>query len=97
MIVISDTTAITNLFQIRKIDILRQLYGQVIISNICKKWLDKVLSQKIFLEQTDWIRVEGINNEELKNELLEILDLGELEAIILTIEAKKKHTSLKNQ
>lgn len=86
MIIVSDTTAITNLFQIGKIEILRQLYGQIIIPLSVKNELDVIPNQKLFLERTDWIRVEALNNQSLKNELLEILDLGEAEAIALTIE-----------
>jgi len=86
MIIVSDTTAITNLFQIGQIDILRQLYEQVIIPLSVKNELDVIPSQKVFLERTDWIKVEQVSNQSLKNELLETLDVGEAKAIVLTIE-----------
>lgn len=86
MVVISDTTAITNLFQIGKIEILQELYEEIIIPMSVKNELDVIPAQKIFLEKVDWIKVEKVSSQSLKNKLLETLDIGEAEAIALTIE-----------
>ncbi|PPK88368.1 hypothetical protein CLV84_1335 [Neolewinella xylanilytica] len=86
MIVVSDTSTITNLHQIDRLDVLRSLYGTIIIPPAVRRELYRIEGQQGAIEQSDWIRTEYPKDQTLITELLEELDLGESEAIALAIE-----------
>lgn len=86
MIVISDTSAITNLYQVGYLEILKDLYGEITVTPGVRRELYKVEEQQDFLESTNWIKTAYPKNDRLINELLESLDLGESESIALAIE-----------
>ena len=88
MVVISDTTAITNLYQIKLLLIVKELYGEIIIPEGVYEELSKFSNQKSAIDKSDWIKVKKIEDESLVKELLEELDQGEAEAITLAIETK---------
>lgn len=81
MIIVSDTSCISNL--------LKSIYGKVIIPDAVNKELlqsksfDSKLSEINFL---DWIEVREVENQNLVDSLLNELDQGESEAIILAKE-----------
>ena len=91
MIVVSDTSTITNLHQVDRLDLLRSLYGTIIIPPGVRRELYRIEGQHAELEKLDWIRTEYPKNHSLITELLEELDLGESEAIALAIELKAKY------
>lgn len=86
MIIISDTTTITNLWKIGRLDILRQLYGVVIIPKAVWDELTAIPQQAIDLVQQNWIQVQLPNNQAFVDQLLQELDEGESEAIALSVE-----------
>ncbi|MDX2305088.1 MAG: DUF3368 domain-containing protein [Microscillaceae bacterium] len=86
MIIISDTTTITNLWKIVRLDILRQLYGVVIIPKAVWDELTAIPQQAIDLVQQNWIQVQLPNNQAFFYQLLQELDEGESEAIALSVE-----------
>lgn len=86
MIVVSDTSAISNLFQIDQLDLLKKLYGEIIIPETVRGELEELEKQKKIIEKNPWIRIEQPLNQALIENLLEDLDLGESEAIVLAIE-----------
>lgn len=88
MVIVSDTTAITNLYQIKLLLIIKQLYGQIMIPRGVYEELSRFSNQKSIVDNTGWIKVVDIKNTELLKELLTILDLGEAEAITLAKETK---------
>lgn len=88
MIVVSDTSAISNLFQIGILDILHRLYGRILIPPGVKKELYSVDDQALALDQIEWIEVKYPTDQKLVSILLEDLDLGEAESIVLAIEMK---------
>ncbi|MCO6476679.1 MAG: DUF3368 domain-containing protein [Phaeodactylibacter sp.] len=88
MVVISDTTAITNLYQVKLLLIVKELYGQIIIPEGVYEELSRLSNQKRIIDQADWITIQKIKNKELRRELLKELDQGEAEAITLAIEIK---------
>lgn len=81
MIVISDTSPITNLLQIGAADLLRQLYEDVLIP-------EAVQSELLTLHPSlpPFLRCEPIRNVQAVERLLGELDLGEAEAIVLALE-----------
>ena len=89
IVIISDTTAITNLYKIGKLQHIKWLFANIIIPK-------SVLSELLELEKNgrnideikkaDWITVASVNDTDLLAQLLTELDLGEAESIALAKE-----------
>lgn len=88
MLVISDTSTVTNLIQIGKLDLLEKLFGEVLIPQKVYEELSDYENQKVQLDSCDWILVKTVSDRRAVAELREILDAGEAEAIILAQESK---------
>lgn len=86
MIVVSDTSPITALLTIHKIDLLRQLYGEVKIPTA-------VANELLAYHTTvpSFIQTAPVGENPLLEQLKRQLDLGEAEAIVL---AKELHADL---
>jgi predicted nucleic acid-binding protein len=78
MIVVSDTSPITALLTIQKIDLLRQLYSDVKIPPAVSKEL-RAYHDSI----PDFIQTVPVDDSQLLEKLKRQLDPGEAEAIIL--------------
>lgn len=86
MIVVSDTSSLSNLLIIGRLDLLKRIFGRVIVPTAVETELYAVdRNRREFLKQ-DWIEVVRISNERLFRELRENLDIGEAEAITLSLE-----------
>ncbi|MBX2928765.1 MAG: DUF3368 domain-containing protein [Saprospiraceae bacterium] len=86
MIVVSDTTAITNLIQINLLSVIHNLYGRLIIPQAVYDELSEFADQDKVLDDHSWIEVKTIDNRRLFQKLKKELDAGEAEAIVLGIE-----------
>ncbi|MGE0884985.1 MAG: DUF3368 domain-containing protein [Blastocatellales bacterium] len=88
MIVISDTSPITNLAAIGQLDLLRQLYGQVIIPEAVFRELTAQDGRHpgAIVQQLTWIETRAIANPTVVKALCAELDEGEAEAITLAQE-----------
>lgn len=93
MIVISDTSVITNLAAIQHLLLLPQLYRQVIIPEAVYRELadiDPPVPGTLEAQTADWLQVKQVTElsvvQRLQNEAR--LDLGESEAIALVLELK---------
>lgn len=91
MIVISDTSAITNLAAVQHLQLLPQLYTQVIIPEAVYRELTDInppVPGTLEVQDAPWLEVRQVINsqviEQLQGEAR--LDLGESEAIALAIE-----------
>ena len=88
MIVVSDTSPISNLLQIGDLDLLRLLFQEIVIPNDVFLEICEIEKQAEILTKQDWIKPATITNSVLKAKLLNDLDKGEAEAIVLAIELK---------
>jgi len=88
MIIVSDTSPITNLLKIGRVSLLQQVFKEIIIPNGVYEELIKIPSQKSQIENTKWIKKQDSKNKEFINDLLKILDRGESESIALARELK---------
>jgi len=93
MIVVSDTSAITNLAAILYLQLLPQLYGQVVIPKavFCELVnIDPPVPGTLEVQTALWIEVREVTNVELVKSLQHQarLDMGESEAIALALELK---------
>ncbi|MBO9612193.1 MAG: DUF3368 domain-containing protein [Dyadobacter sp.] len=88
MIVVSDTSVISGLVQSGHLDVLQNLYERIIIPNqvyLELQDLNVAFQQKLAL---DWIEIREVSSTSLLNELTELLDPGEAEAIVLATELR---------
>ena len=88
MIVISDTGPVTNLLQIERLYLLKELFQRIIIPIGVFAELSHIPEQRLALEALDWVEVKEAPQGELFNKLLETLDRGEAEAIALAVDSK---------
>jgi uncharacterized protein len=94
VIVISDTSPITNLAAIGQLDILRLLYGDIIIPTAVYNemaGLGKVVPGTAEVQTFPWIKTQSVTNSVRVADILENrenIDLGEAESIILALELK---------
>ncbi|NUQ26046.1 MAG: DUF3368 domain-containing protein [Saprospiraceae bacterium] len=86
MIVVSDTSVITNLVQIDQLTLLKDLFGSIVIPQKVYDELTKVPKQIDLIERLNWIEVKQISDRSHFDNLLKTLDPGEAEAIVLAIE-----------
>lgn len=91
MIIVSDTSSISNLFQVGLADVLHNLFGEITITPAVRRELFAVPEQESEIEQLDWIRVQAPQNQKLVFDLLEELDLGESESIALAVEENARY------
>ena len=88
MLIVSDTSPVTNLLQIGQLDLLRQLFGQVILPKTVYDELGELPSQRMAVDNEPWLIVQSSNQPELIVTLQKELDAGEAEAIALALELK---------
>lgn len=86
MIVVSDTSPISNLLQIGEIDLLRKLFVKLVIPNEVFAEICRIENHREFLTAQDWIETAALSNTNLRDSLADELDSGEAEAIALAIE-----------
>jgi uncharacterized protein len=86
MVVISDTSPLTNLIQIGQLDILEQMFGRIIIPYKVFEELSVYEGQLKEIEKRDWIIIREVINQEEVRLLEHHLDSGEAEAIIFAKE-----------
>ena len=85
-VVVSDTTCITHLISVGQLELLQQVFGSITIPSAVNNELRHVHVNRTILDSTDWIRVLSPRNRILVQQLLLSIDLGESEAIALSLE-----------
>jgi len=89
VIVVSDTSPITNLAAIGQLDLLRQLYDTVIIPLAVYNEMvgvDRVVPGALEVQTLDWIQTQTVADSNRVIEIQENIHLGEAEAIVLALE-----------
>jgi len=91
MIVVSDTSPITNLALIGQLTLLQQLYGNIVIPQAVSEEIAAVaprLTDALDILHFDWIQVKQPTDDTLVASLHLELDEGEAQAIALASELK---------
>lgn len=91
MIVVSDTSPITNLISVGQVDLLREIFAKVIIPPAVYEEICQVPDNRNVLLGLDWIETVALRNTKQRDDLLAVLDPGEAEAIALAIEIEAKY------
>jgi predicted nucleic acid-binding protein len=90
--VVSDTTTLRHLIAIGQVDLLRKLYGAVIVPAAVSRELhadSTPLNVKLWLESSpDWLKIRSSGEPVLGESAFHVLDAGETEAIELAIELR---------
>lgn len=86
MVVISDTSPITNLIQIDRLGVLHDLFDKIIIPPLVYQELIRIPGQQTILLATDWIEKRALSDDKTFRQLAVHLDQGEAEAIALCLE-----------
>lgn len=89
MIVVSDTSAISNLAAIGQLELLHQIYEHIIIPMaVYQELLNSGNNEPgaLALQTCNWIKARSVSNSSLKQTLSIHLDEGEAEAITLAVE-----------
>lgn len=94
MIVVSDTSPITNLAAISQLDLLQQLYTRLIIPTAVYNEMvivDKLVPGAVEVQTFSWIQTQAVVDSQrviVIQESQENIDWGEAEAIALALELK---------
>ena len=92
MLVVSDTTAITNLAAINQLELLHSLYGDIVVPEAVKRELvDPGIDNpgSIEVQTKSWLVVYRVMKDSVVTQLLSdyiALDVGEAEAIALAMQ-----------
>lgn len=89
MIVVSDTSPINNLAAIGQLNLLQQLYSNIMIPTAVYQELLKAGATDpgtLAVQTLDWIQTQSVTNLALLQTLQNNLDIGEAEAIALAVE-----------
>lgn len=86
MIVVSDTSPITALLAVEQAELLKQLFGEVIIPNAVETEL-----LRTHPTLPAWLRVQSLQNSAKANLYARSVDRGEAEAIALAEELHADH------
>jgi uncharacterized protein len=94
VIIVSDTSPITNLAAIKQLDLLQKLYTQIIIPTAVYNEMvsvDKLVPGAMEVQTLTWIQTQTVTDSQqviIIQESQENIDLGEAEAIALALELK---------
>ncbi|MEX0813741.1 MAG: DUF3368 domain-containing protein [Chitinophagales bacterium] len=94
MVIISDTSTVSNLIQIGELDLLKKMFGSIIIPPFVNKEIRALETFNIDIEayrKANWITINFPKNKEGLSVLLNVLDRGESEAIILAQEMNAEY------
>jgi predicted nucleic acid-binding protein len=85
--VVSNTTPLISFLKIGKLEILRDLYGEILVPQAVFNEIEAGKTKEFYtdISQTGWIRIEKIKDRRALTYFLD-LDSGEAEAIVLAVE-----------
>ncbi|WP_293067681.1 hypothetical protein [Okeania sp. SIO2B3] len=91
MIVVSDTSPISNLATVGQLDLLKQIYGEVVIpETVYQEIINAGATEPatLAIQSLKSIKKGSVNNLTMVMSLQTKLDPGEAEAIVLALELK---------
>lgn len=86
MVIVSDTSPVTSLIQIGRLELLNAVFGQVVVPMAVYDELCKVPGQQTIIDQQNWLFMDHAKDSQHVKTLENELDLGEAEAIVLALE-----------
>ena len=89
MIIVSNTSPISNLAKVGHLNLLQQLYETVLIpSAVYEELLDEGAGEIVIraVKAAMWLKIQPLQNPTVAIELIKLINLGEAEAIALALE-----------
>lgn len=89
MIIVSNTSPISNLAKVGQLNLIQQLYGTIVIPTaVYEELLDERAGETVIaaVQSATWVEIQPVQNQELVSELRNRVNVGEAEAIALAIE-----------
>lgn len=89
LVVISDTSVISNFLHIGHLEILQKLYSYVYIPQAVHEEVNRLVEDAAYIlpfQEANWIVVKAPTDLNQVQNLLDVLDKGEAEAIVLALE-----------
>ncbi|MEO1216517.1 MAG: DUF3368 domain-containing protein [Bacteroidota bacterium] len=89
LVVISDTSVISNFLHLGQLHILQKLYRQVYIPQAVYEEINQLSQDLDYIppfQHADWVSVKSPSDSDQVVRLLDVLDRGEAEAIVLALE-----------
>ncbi|GAB3491692.1 DUF3368 domain-containing protein [Spirosoma knui] len=89
MVVVSDTTTLSNLLIIEHTHLLASLYNEIAIPQAVAEELHKLTSHELLVNQflsQNWVMVRAVQRDDYVNLIHQQIDAGEAEAITLALE-----------
>ncbi|MEQ9374206.1 MAG: DUF3368 domain-containing protein [Imperialibacter sp.] len=88
MVVVADTSSVSNLIVVQKLDLLHSLFGDVFIPERVFVEIEQLanfgIDMSVFVN-ADWIKTKSLEDFSVYDQLTETLDRGEYEAIALSL------------
>ncbi len=95
MVIVSDTSPISNLFRIGRLELLQLVYGKVVVPEAVMRELLELEKRGIDLTpitQANWIEIIPVKDHEMVISFQQkMIDEGESEAIVLAIELQAEY------
>lgn len=91
MTTVSNTSPISNLAKVGRLDLLQQLYGVILIPGaVNEELLDKRAGEIVItaVQSAIWLEIDSVQNQQLVNQLRNRVNVGEAEAIVLALEVQ---------
>lgn len=91
MIVVSNTSPISNLAKVGQLNLIQQLYGAILIPRaVHEELLDERAGETVTtaVQSATWLEIQSVQDQELVNELRSRVNVGEAEAIALAVEVE---------
>ncbi|TVQ58320.1 MAG: DUF3368 domain-containing protein [Spirulina sp. DLM2.Bin59] len=89
MIIVSNTSPISNLASVGQLSLLQEIYGTILIpSAVREELLDERAGETVItaVQAATWLEVHSVQNQKLVAELITRINIGEAEAIALAVE-----------
>ncbi|MEA5448297.1 DUF3368 domain-containing protein [Leptolyngbya sp. CCNP1308] len=91
MVIVSNTSPISNLAKVSQLGLMQQVYGRILIPRaVHEELLDPGAGATVIaaVQSADWLEVLSVKNQELVSELRTRVNIGEAEAIALAVEVQ---------
>jgi hypothetical protein len=89
VVIVSNTSPISNLAKVGQLDLMQKLYGQILIPTaVHEELLDERAGEIVISEvrSATWLVIHSVQNRHLVDELRTRVNIGEAEAIALAVE-----------
>ena len=91
MIIVSNTSPISNLAKVGQLSLMQKLYGDILIPRaVYEELLDERAGETVItaVQSATWLEIGSVWNQQMINDLRTRVNVGEAEAITLAVEVE---------